>query len=77
MRLVCFLLLFTLGISINAQQRNFTRQDTLRGSITPERAWWDLTYYHLSMSVDIENRYLKGTNLIEYEVLESHQKNAD
>jgi hypothetical protein len=28
-------------------EKTFTRQDTLRGSITPERAWWDLTYYHL------------------------------
>ena len=25
------------------EQRVYTRQDTLRGSITPERAWWDLT----------------------------------
>ncbi|MEQ9310795.1 MAG: DUF420 domain-containing protein [Balneolaceae bacterium] len=28
-------------------KQEFTRQDTLRGSITPERAWWDLTFYHL------------------------------
>jgi hypothetical protein len=26
------------------------RQDTLRGSITPERAWWDLTYKWLKYS---------------------------
>ena len=24
----------------------FTKQDTLRGSITEERAWWDLNHYH-------------------------------
>jgi len=29
-----------------------TRQDTLRGSITPEREWWDLTYYHLDIKVE-------------------------
>ena len=40
--------------------QNFTRQDTLRGSITPERAWWDLTYYHLDISVDPENKFIKG-----------------
>ena len=38
-----------------AQQKatpTFTRQDTLRGTITPERAWWDLTYYHLDIKVN-------------------------
>jgi hypothetical protein len=23
------------------EKNNFSRQDTLRGSITPERIWWD------------------------------------
>ncbi|OFY89145.1 MAG: peptidase M1, partial [Bacteroidetes bacterium RIFCSPLOWO2_12_FULL_31_6] len=47
--------------------------DTLRGSITPERAWWNLTYYHLSVKVDIENQTLSGSNIIQYEVLASQQ----
>ena len=49
----------------------FTRQDTLRGSITPERAWWDLTYYHLDIEVDPENKLIKGSNTIQYKVLET------
>ena len=53
-----------------AQQNEFTHQDTLRGSITPERAWWDLTYYHLSVKPDIKNHSLSGSNLIQYNVLE-------
>jgi len=36
----------------------FTRQDTLRGSITTERAWWDLTYYHLDVKVDPDNKFI-------------------
>lgn len=78
------LLLFTLsvvllcGISeIRAQTfetgQQFTRQDTLRGSITPERAWWDLTYYHLEVVVDISDRTLRGSNKVQYKVLEPHQ----
>ena len=35
--------------------QEFTYQDTLRGSITPERAWWDLTHYHLSLEVVIKD----------------------
>lgn len=58
--------------SLNAQHR-FTKQDTLRGSITPERAWWDLTYYHLDVSVHIAERTISGKNHIQYKVLEPFQ----
>lgn len=51
----------------------YTRLDSLRGSITPERAWWDLTYYHLDISVDPQTKTIKGTNRIDYKVLSSHQ----
>ena len=49
----------------------FTRQDSLRGSITSERVWWDLTYYHLDISVNPDKRFIKGNNEIKYKVLES------
>ena len=38
----------------------FTKQDTLRGSITEERAWWDLNHYHLDIKVDPEKKYISG-----------------
>jgi aminopeptidase N len=46
----------------------FTRQDTLRGSITPERAWWDLTYYHLNIKVNPSDSSIYGTNTVIYRV---------
>ena len=64
--------LFSQGI-IN-DTNNFTRQDTLRGSITKERIWWDLTYYHLDISVDPINRTIKGSNEISYTVLEPYSE---
>lgn len=48
----------------------FTRQDTLRGSITPERAWWDLTYYHLDIKVSPSDSTIYGTNTVFYRVLQ-------
>jgi aminopeptidase N len=48
----------------------FTRQDTLRGSITPERAWWDLTYYHLNIKVNPADSTIFGTNTVTYKVLD-------
>jgi len=65
------ILLILLLSSLISVSQNFTRQDTLRGSITPQRAWWDLTYYHLDISVDPEKKYLKGSNTVQYKVLDT------
>lgn len=55
-----------------SEKNNFTRQDTLRGSITPERVWWDLTYYHLDIKVKPDEKYISGKNTIQYKVLENN-----
>lgn len=52
-----------------AQAQEFTRQDSLRGSVTPERAWWDLTFYHLDIQVNPQDSSLQGSNTIRYKVL--------
>ncbi|TVZ14590.1 M1 family metallopeptidase [Maribacter sp. MAR_2009_72] len=62
-----------LGLAGLLQAQTFTEQDTLRGSITPERAWWDLNYYHLNIEVDPAEKYINGTNTIRYKVLQPHQ----
>ena len=51
----------------------FTQQDTLRGSITPERIWWDLTYYHLELEVVPDEKFITGKNTIAYTVLSEYQ----
>ena len=53
-----------------AQIPAFTRQDSLRGSITPERAWWDLVYYHLNIRVNPADSTITGKNTIRFKVLE-------
>ena len=57
-------------ISISCFSQEFTRADTLRGSITPERAWWDVTYYDLKVSVNPTEKSIEGSNTITYKVLE-------
>ena len=56
-----------------SDKNNFTKQDTLRGSITPERIWWDLTYYHLEVNVDPDKKFISGKNTIKYKVLTSNK----
>jgi aminopeptidase N len=70
------LALFLLTLPASAQylapeQKKFTRQDSLRGSITPERAWWDLKYYHLNITVKPSDSTIYGSNTVTYEVLKS------
>lgn len=62
--------LLFLSISLTSFSQTFTRQDTLRGSITPERAWWDLTFYHLDIEVKPDEKFIQGKNTIRYTVLE-------
>jgi aminopeptidase N len=64
--------LYLIPVQAQYQQpanKTFTRQDTLRGSITPERAWWDLTYYHLDIAVNPSDSTIYGTNTVTYRVI--------
>ena len=72
-----FVLLFissltVVGQNIFSEKNNFTRQDSLRGGITLEREWWDLTYYHLDVKIAPETKSISGKNTIQYKVLKSH-----
>ena len=52
-----------------APPEGFTRQDVLRGSITPEREWWDLLHYDLTVQVFPETKSLRGSNTISFRTL--------
>ncbi len=47
----------------------FTHADTLRGSITPERAWWDVLHYSIHITPDYEKKFTRGLNEITFSVL--------
>lgn len=61
--------------SINAcaqplhQKGNFTKQDTLRGTITPERAWWNVVSYNIYVAPDYSSKTISGWNQISFDVL--------
>lgn len=74
MKFLSILLLTVIFTQFNTQAQffnrapEFTRQDTLRGSITQERSWWDLNYYHLNVTVNLDDSTFSGTNIIRYQV---------
>ncbi|WP_119080783.1 M1 family metallopeptidase [Chitinophaga alhagiae] len=56
--------------NVTAQQTvPFTRQDTLRGTLTADRNWWDVTFYDLSVNIRPETKSIEGRNVIHYRVL--------
>lgn len=63
-----FILALLLFLPSLSSAQNFTRADTLRGSITPERAWWDVVFYDLYVVPNPNDSTLRGVNTITYKV---------
>ncbi len=51
-----------------------TKADSLRGSITPQRAWWDVTFYDLNVTIHPQDSSITGYNTITYRVTKSPQQ---
>jgi aminopeptidase N len=67
-----FLLLFAFLVPYNAQTVKYTHADSIKGSISRQRAWWDVTYYDIHASFHITDSSVSGFNRIRYKVLESY-----
>ncbi|HET8886787.1 MAG TPA: M1 family metallopeptidase [Salinimicrobium sp.] len=66
------LLFFVFGAQaqiLSNKQNNYTRADTLRGSLRPERTNFDVLKYDLSVKVNPEKRFISGMNEITFSVL--------
>ncbi|MCL6524542.1 MAG: M1 family metallopeptidase [Thermoflavifilum sp.] len=63
----CFM--FCVASYVSTAQQRFTHQDTLRGSNTPQRAWWDVVYYDLHVQFFIHQKQIAGYNAITYRVV--------
>ena len=75
--ILLFLLFAQISIGqglLSKSETQFTRQDSLRGSITKERAWWDVKHYHLDIKVNPIDSTITGTNTIRYKVLNEYNR---
>uniref|UniRef100_UPI00404746FC M1 family metallopeptidase n=1 Tax=Algoriphagus sp. TaxID=1872435 RepID=UPI00404746FC len=52
----------------NSAFAQYSRTDSLRGGLGPERSWWDLKHYDLSVEIIPSKKYIKGSNKISYQV---------
>lgn len=67
-RILPFLLALLLPLALHAQGRPFSRADTIRGSVGPERAWWDVVHYDLRVRLSPADSSISGSNTIHYRV---------
>ena len=70
---VCFAIFSCASVSAQVDTI-FTKQDSIRGSITKERSWWNLMKYDLKIEVVPSMQFIKGTNTISYQVLTSENR---
>lgn len=73
--LVFFVLFIcNLSIQVSAQLLNpkqkFSYADSLRGSITPERAWWDVLRYDIAITPDYNKKTIEGKTSIQYKIVQ-------
>lgn len=54
--------------------KEFTKADTLRGTLTSLRTCYDVLLYDLDVRVDIDNKFISGSNTIKFLVKENFQK---
>jgi len=57
------------GLAAQVAKPVFTHADTIRGSNTPERAWWDAAFYDLHVKVNPADSTITGYNAITYRVV--------
>ncbi|MBK9709415.1 MAG: M1 family metallopeptidase [Acidobacteria bacterium] len=57
-----------------AQTGNITRKEMLRGSVTPEREWWDVLHYNLKVEFLPDTKSLRGSNVITFKTLKAGNK---
>src|SRR5580658_2786228 len=50
-----------------------THADTLRGSLTPERTWWDVQRYDIAVRPEYLQKTTVGNDLITYKVVSRAQ----
>lgn len=67
-KVIAITLFIAATLPLHAQK--FTKANELRGSITEERAWWDLQHYDLDVEVFPKKKSIKGSNTITYKVVE-------
>lgn len=72
--IILFFAVILFQLPLFAQNQPISRQEMLRGSITPEREWWDLQHYDLSIQFFPDTKTIKGSNVISFKTVKAGNK---
>lgn len=56
------------------EKHTFSRADTLRGTLSPLRSCYDINYYHLDVKVDIDQKFISGSNEFQFTATQDFNK---
>jgi len=73
-KIIFLLIILSLGFSSISQAQEYTRQDSLRGKLTPLRTCFDVTFYNLKLRVNPSEKSIKGQNTIHFTNQDDFQK---
>lgn len=75
--LFVFSILFAQCGSAQQSDKKFDRQDTLRGSVNRERAWWNVLHYNINITPDYNSKSIKGSNKITFQDMGGYTMQID
>lgn len=64
-----YIILLVFSFRLQSKAQTFTKEDSLLGSNTSYRSWWDVSYYYLSVKPDYKTKTISGFNDIQFKVL--------
>ena len=59
--------------ALTAQQKSFTMEDSLRGTMGAGRTWWDLLHYEVALKPDYKTLSITGSNKIMFKTVLANQ----
>ncbi|WP_316823277.1 M1 family metallopeptidase [Pedobacter gandavensis] len=80
MKKIIFLLFTLLGshqlskAQLLKAKHEFNRADTLRGTLSTLRSCYDINYYHLNVKVDIDQKFISGSNEFQFTATQDFNK---
>lgn len=67
--LTAFVVVIANSITAQPAPKPFTRQDTLRGTLSAARSWWDVVFYDLHVTPDFERFSISGSNTVLFRIV--------
>ncbi len=68
LKLIMLILIVT-PLVLFAQERKFTKADTLRGSLNENRDWWDVLRYDIEVKPDFGSKTIQGKIIIKFKIV--------